>query len=70
MTSILRPLGIAPILLREKRRMRDNECQNSCDLVIDLGEAATFIPNSSFEQSFHSGSKDRPSPKPLSFVLQ
>ena len=26
--------------------MRDNECQNSCDLAIDLGKAATFIPHS------------------------
>ena len=34
------------ILSGEKRRMRDNECQNSCDLFIDLGEATTFIPNS------------------------
>jgi len=34
--------------------MWDNECQNSCDLVIDLGEAATFIPHSSFAQSFYS----------------
>ncbi len=42
------------ILSGEKRHMWDNECQNSCDLVIDLGEAATFIPHSSFAQSFYS----------------
>ena len=42
------------ILSGEKRQKKDNECQNSCDLVINLGEAATFIPNSSFTQSFHS----------------
>ena len=29
------------ILSGEKRQKKDNECQNSCDLVIDLGEAAT-----------------------------
>ena len=29
------------ILSGEKRQKEDNECQNSCDLVIDLGEAAT-----------------------------
>ena len=33
------------LLSGEKRRMRDNECQNSCDLVIDLGEAATTTLN-------------------------
>ena len=26
---------------------------DSCDLVIDLGEAATTIPTSSFKQSVH-----------------
>ena len=29
------------ILSGEKRRMWEYECQNSCDLFIDLGEAAT-----------------------------
>ena len=33
--------------------MGDNECQNSCDLVINLGEAVTLIPHSSLEQSFY-----------------
>ena len=41
------------ILSGEKRRMSDNECQNSGDLVIDRGEAATFILNSSFKRDFH-----------------
>ncbi len=34
-------------------------------LIYTCGDAATFIPNSSFEQSFHSQSREALNPEPL-----
>ena len=34
-------------------------------LIYTCGEAATFIPNSLFEQSFHSQSREALNPEPL-----
>ena len=51
---------------------RGEDCDTRIPSSKKGGEAATFIPHSSFEQSFHSGSRDNAlwAPYPLYLIPQ